>query len=686
MKHVHRAVAAKTVAVSGRKAPVARKTKEQDEDYVPDEEEDLTPPRKKQKGARSTEAKKKVVKKTAVAKTKKTAAGTKKAAPKKPRNSTNAKAKEKEAKTAAAVKRCLASAAAEVEGAAAHKAARERLNNQASKSTDAANTTDDIASALTARMATTHHPVLHDQSPTSQEQDYTTFQRDTSTEDLLEIREPSDERAQPNAPVAELPEDESISTGTTGSGFLDSDCEDTEAEICFLDDDDELERARSETTSVNTADESSFLSDGEAESNHDDDADSNDQDCAESLADSHSTRVKCVTEARNGSFREGSQQYGRNASKWVDTNWSCGTGDYMPRHRFEHIMTNLHFTNNADAQAVTDRAWKVRLEVYCGSAQNTHEIGNVPENQLSADPNTGPSAVIRNLEVVLPAAQDNLYHLVVADRFYTSVQLAFQLLSRDVYTIGTIMGDRVGYPQEIVERSRDRPKGVPHGTVQVAVAKICPQMTGLVWWDRKPVQFLGTGLSRALETCQRRTRGSKGKRQAVPCPSTVRDYHRWMGGVDIHDQLRLLRYSLQLQTWCKKYYKTIFMGLIDVAIVNAYIVFREAQKRFDARPISHAEFLLKLHANMLDLDERSFTDQAPPTDIDSEAFAPMVGHEAQESPDYQIVNGVRKRRQRQCKVCSLLKRRIGERRATKYYCPTCSPSEKARTCLCQKVW
>ncbi|ETI30236.1 hypothetical protein F443_22641 [Phytophthora nicotianae P1569] len=152
----HRAVAAKTVAGSGRKAPVARKTKEQDEDYVPDEEEDLTPP---------------------------------------------------------------------------------------------------------------------------------------STEDLLEIREPPDERAQPNAPVAELPEDESISTGTTGSGFLESDCEDTEAEICFLDDDDELERARSETTGVNTADESSLLSDSEAESNHDDDADPNDQDCAETLADSHPPRA-----------------------------------------------------------------------------------------------------------------------------------------------------------------------------------------------------------------------------------------------------------------------------------------------------------------------------------------------------------------------------------------------------------
>eukprot|EP00644_Phytophthora_capsici_P001248 jgi/Phyca11/105236/e_gw1.10.822.1 len=74
----------------------------------------------------------------------------------------------------------------------------------------------------------------------------------------------------------------------------------------------------------------------------------------------------------------------------------------------------------------------------------------------------------------------------------------------------------------------------------------------------------------------------------------------------------------------------------------------------------------------------------------------MVGHEPQESPDYQIVNGVRERRQLQCKVCSLLR----ERRAAKYYCPTCSPSGKARCCLycayklllfyitylCHKVW
>jgi hypothetical protein len=142
-----------------------------------------------------------------------------------------------------------------------------------------------------------------------------------------------------------------------------------------------------------------------------------------------------------------------------------------------------------------------RLEVYCGKAQQTEELGNVPDNKLSADPNTRPSAVIWNLEAVLPAPQDGIYHLVVTDRFYTSVQLGFQLLHRNVYSIGTIMGDRIGYPQEIVEKNRNRPKRTPHGTTRMVVAANCPLMTGLVWWDRKPVQFLGTGLSRAMESC-----------------------------------------------------------------------------------------------------------------------------------------------------------------------------------------
>ena len=35
-------------------------------------------------------------------------------------------------------------------------------------------------------------------------------------------------------------------------------------------------------------------------------------------------------------------------------------GAYMPRNRFDQLMRSLHFSNNHDSRASTDRAWKVR--------------------------------------------------------------------------------------------------------------------------------------------------------------------------------------------------------------------------------------------------------------------------------------------------------------------------------------
>ncbi|KAG2765910.1 hypothetical protein PC129_g13005 [Phytophthora cactorum] len=63
-----------------------------------------------------------------------------------------------------------------------------------------------------------------------------------------------------------------------------------------------------------------------------------------------------------------------------------------------------------------------------------------------------------------------------------------------------------------------------------------------------------------------------------PCPAAVSDYQHWMGGVDVNDQLCLQKYSLQTSTKLKKYYKSLFLGFIDLALVNAYISHKETAK------------------------------------------------------------------------------------------------------------
>ncbi|POM62452.1 hypothetical protein PHPALM_28397 [Phytophthora palmivora] len=231
-------------------------------------------------------------------------------------------------------------------------------------------------------------------------------------------------------------------------------------------------------------------------------------------------------------------------------------------------MANLHFTNNADVQAASDRVWKVRSVI--NTLQETFSRGYATPPVISFD------------EGIIPSRNRN-------------------------------------------NPTRQYLKTKPHK------------------WGTK--LFLTCCADTAY--CMSETNSGKWRQTTtIPCPSM-------------------------------KYYKAIFMGLVDVAIVNAYIVFREGRKRMDLKPASYAEFMLELHAQLLQLKKEDFVELHPPLQKD---------HEPVECPGWQFVNGVRKRRQRQCKVCSILKRKVGERRATKYYCTACSKSETARLYLCNKAW
>ncbi|KAG2921882.1 hypothetical protein PC114_g5507 [Phytophthora cactorum] len=42
-----------------------------------------------------------------------------------------------------------------------------------------------------------------------------------------------------------------------------------------------------------------------------------------------------------------------------------------------------------------------------------------------------------------------------------------------------------------------------------------------------------------MSSCERRLRG--GRTVTAPCPSLVPNYQKWVGGVDVHDLLRLRR-------------------------------------------------------------------------------------------------------------------------------------------------
>lgn len=114
-----------------------------------------------------------------------------------------------------------------------------------------------------------------------------------------------------------------------------------------------------------------------------------------------------------------------------------------------------------------------------------------------------------------------------------------QLLAMGFYSIGTVMTNRRGFCKEIIVKKKKRPADVHRGTYAVAESTLVPSMKAVCWWDNRPVHLLCAGGSTEQDRVVRRAKS--GEQVEVACPRVLKHYQTFMGGVDVHDQLRLQR-------------------------------------------------------------------------------------------------------------------------------------------------
>ncbi|KAE9028494.1 hypothetical protein PR001_g11722 [Phytophthora rubi] len=249
----------------------------------------------------------------------------------------------------------------------------------------------------------------------------------------------------------------------------------------------------------------------------------------------------------------------------------------------------------------SESAYCIRFEVYCRKRQN--HVGSSPP-----DTKSGPAAVVRNLRQVFGVNGPSQFRLVVTDRFYTSVVLSMQLLTMRFYSVGAAMTNKKGLCKAILPKkkkngrkeSSKRPNLIAKGAFDMAELIQVPRIKFTRWWDNQGVFVLAAGGSASLDRIVRRDPAS-GEQVEVMCPRFVKDYQTFMGGVDVHDQLRLQRYSLQLARRYKKYYKSLFLGLMDLAIVNAFIIYNARRAADGKSKVSHVSFMKQLHLKLCQL-------------------------------------------------------------------------------------
>lgn len=114
--------------------------------------------------------------------------------------------------------------------------------------------------------------------------------------------------------------------------------------------------------------------------------------------------------------------------------------------------------------------------------------------------------------------------------------------------------------------------------------------------DNKPVCMLST-LHCPTDATSVLRRNKDGSRNEIPCPKVVKVFNEIMGGVDRFDQLRE-RYAIGRRS--VKWWHRIFYYLIDLAIVNSFILYKESQKTSNSKPCDQLSFRLRLAKQLID--------------------------------------------------------------------------------------
>ena len=114
------------------------------------------------------------------------------------------------------------------------------------------------------------------------------------------------------------------------------------------------------------------------------------------------------------------------------------------------------------------------------------------------------------------------------------------------------------------------------------------ELVAVRWTDKRDIHALSTVNGDKMTTVRRRD----GKEvMEVNCPEIIEEYNSFMGGVDVADQ-----YMSYYGTGRKsmKWWRRIFWRLHDMAIINAYTIYKANNSTSLHKSITQKQFRMQL--------------------------------------------------------------------------------------------
>lgn len=295
------------------------------------------------------------------------------------------------------------------------------------------------------------------------------------------------------------------------------------------------------------------------------------------------------------------------ASYWTkDTLYASNIPDFMKRKRFELILRTFHCCNN-NMCPPGDRLHKIKELLDMLMAK--YKFACTPKESMCIDESIVPfvgklsfkqyiqnkrhrygikifKLCINNFytvgfkiyagkeadkvqrvstKVVLEMAEDylDMGRTVYTDNWYSSYNLATELLNRKTHLVGTLRSNRKNNPKEVIQ------KKLKKGDY---IAKQCNRgVTVLKWKDKRDVLVISTKHKASMVSFI----NNYGKE--IQKPNIILDYNKGKSLVDVCDLRN--SYHNPLRRTLKWYKKIAFELLLNTSVLNALSLYEEVTKK-----------------------------------------------------------------------------------------------------------
>ncbi|XP_050507475.1 piggyBac transposable element-derived protein 4-like [Diabrotica virgifera virgifera] len=194
----------------------------------------------------------------------------------------------------------------------------------------------------------------------------------------------------------------------------------------------------------------------------------------------------------------------------------------------------------------------------------------------------GNASVPTNIVINLSKDLLNSGRTIIADNYYTSLELTNILLENKTHYIGTLRANRRGNPKDVILKKLKR--GEVFG--QENEKGVCV----LKWKDKRDVLLLTTKHTTETVAIQRRS-------GVVHKPKAIIEYNKGKSSIDQSDQMT--SYNSSLRKSLKWYRKLAIEFILGTAVVNSHIIYNQLANK----KVKITEFREELVRSLLTYDE-----------------------------------------------------------------------------------